>query len=72
MKHLFDPFFTTRRDKGGMGLGLFVSHGIIKGHNGQLEAESEGGKGTTFFVKLPALEKIRRSGQRNQIVEGGL
>ncbi len=57
LNNLFNPFFTMRRGKGGTGLGLFVSHGIVKGHNGTIEVETELNKGTTFHVKLPAIEK---------------
>ncbi|HEX7315096.1 MAG TPA: ATP-binding protein [Pyrinomonadaceae bacterium] len=50
---VFDPFFTTK-GKAGMGLGLAVSYGIIRRHEGSIEAESELGRGTTFRIKLPA------------------
>ena len=50
---VFDPFFTTK-GKAGMGLGLAVSYGIIRRHEGGIEAESEVGRGTTFRIKLPA------------------
>jgi signal transduction histidine kinase/ActR/RegA family two-component response regulator len=50
---VFDPFFTTK-GKAGMGLGLAVSYGIVRRHEGQIEAESEVGRGTTFRLKLPA------------------
>lgn len=50
---LFDPFFTTRGDRGGTGLGLSICHGIITEHGGKLYAKSTPGKGATFFVELP-------------------
>ncbi len=53
LERLFDPFFTTRRGKGGTGLGLFFGHGIVKGHKGVLTAESEPGKGATMTIRLP-------------------
>jgi signal transduction histidine kinase len=53
LSRLFDPFFTT---KGGMGLGLAVSSEIIRAAGGNIEVESEVGKGTTFRIYLPACE----------------
>jgi len=50
---IMEPFFTTKLDSGGTGLGLSISNSIIKEHHGTLEFESEPGKGTVFFIKLP-------------------
>jgi len=49
--HLFEPFFTTKPT--GTGLGLSISAHIVTQHHGQIEVESEPGKGTTFRVALP-------------------
>ena len=49
---IFEPFFTTH--KNGTGLGLSVSYGIIKQHNGEISVQSEGkDKGAEFIIKLP-------------------
>ncbi|MFE8603913.1 sensor histidine kinase [Archangium violaceum] len=50
---LFQPFFTTKPVGEGTGLGLAVAYGIITGHGGRIEVESEEGRGTCFTVRLP-------------------
>ncbi|OGP30690.1 MAG: hypothetical protein A2073_01235 [Deltaproteobacteria bacterium GWC2_42_11] len=50
---IFTPFFTTKREGEGIGLGVFVVHNIIKRHTGDIHVESEEGGGTTFIIKLP-------------------
>ena len=50
---IYDPFFTTKESRKGTGLGLAVSYGIIKKHQGFILVESEEGKGTTFTIRLP-------------------
>ena len=49
----FEPFYSTRHDKGGMGLGLSIAHGIVADHNGSIRIDGEIGKGTTVTVELP-------------------
>lgn len=54
LPHLTDPFFTTKRESGGTGLGLSVSAAIIKDHGGALTFNSVPGAGTTVTLALPA------------------
>ena len=54
---IFDPFFSTK-GKGGMGLGLAVSFGIIRRHEGSIEVESAVGCGTTFRIRLPIAKGV--------------
>lgn len=51
LNKLFSPFFTTK--EGGSGLGLTISHRIVKNHGGTIQVESSPGKGTTVTIKLP-------------------
>jgi signal transduction histidine kinase len=53
LKRITDPFFTTRRERGGTGLGLAVSDRIVSDHGGSLHFESTPGKGTTVRVTFP-------------------
>ena len=51
---LFTPFFTTKDN--GTGLGLAICHNVISAHSGSVVVESQLNKGTTFYIKLPALK----------------
>ena len=60
MGKIYDPFFTTKPTIKGVGLGLSVSHGIIKKHGGRIDIESELGRGTAFTITLP-IEGVRNA-----------
>jgi len=56
LSHITDPFFTTKSNSGGIGLGLSISSRIVKEHGGTLAFTSEPGKGTTAEIILPVLQ----------------
>lgn len=66
-RHLFEPFFTRRRDGQGTGLGLSISYRIVSDHGGQIDAWSEGpGLGSEFSFTLPCREASKRNERRHQ------
>ncbi|MFW5836672.1 MAG: sensor histidine kinase [Desulfovibrionaceae bacterium] len=66
LQHIQDPFFTTKRDSGGTGLGLAVSAGIVKEHGGTLAYDSAPGQGAAAILRLPAAAADRAALQEGE------
>ena len=64
LKRIFDPFFTTKEVGKGTGLGLSICYGIMREHGGNIWAESQVDKGTTFHIELPVLSFEARPEQQ--------
>lgn len=56
LPYIFEPFFSTKGEAKGVGLGLSVVYGIIRDHQGEITVKSEVGKGTCFTIRLPACD----------------
>ena len=61
---IFDPFFSTKKEAKGVGLGLAVVYGIVQRYGGTISVESDPGVGTTFTIEL--LRRPPAAPQRNQ------
>ena len=63
-RRAFDPFFTTRRDRGGTGLGLHIVHNIVTNRlGGRLDLDSEPGNGTTVRIILPRVAPLQQAAE---------
>lgn len=70
MSHIFNPFFSTKPEGEGTGLGLSVSYGIIKKHDGEITLESEEGKGACVRIRLPFEMDATIQNKSKNAVEG--
>ncbi len=59
LQKIFDPYFSTKQKETGSGLGLYVSYGIIKSHDGHIDVTSSPDQGTQFDVYLPSYEPTK-------------
>jgi signal transduction histidine kinase len=67
LRHIFEPFFTRRRDGQGTGLGLSITYRIISEHGGTIEAASDGpGHGSQFRVTIPLVKHETKKQERRQ------
>ena len=57
-----EPFYTTREESGGTGLGMSISNTIIRNHRGKIEIASEKEVGTTVTVRLPVMQEKAKAG----------
>jgi signal transduction histidine kinase/ligand-binding sensor domain-containing protein/CheY-like chemotaxis protein len=76
IKRIFEPYFTTKKTGEGSGMGLAVTHGIVKSYGGDISVNSEVGKGTTFRVLLPCIrdtekQLIEAESQLKEEIPGG-
>ncbi len=73
LEHIFEPFYTTKPEGEGTGLGLAVVFGIVQQHQGFMHVHSEADIGTTFDIYLPAIEEspIDLSVQESADAQGG-
>ena len=63
-RRAFDPFFTTRRDQGGTGLGLHIVYSIVTNRlGGRLDLDSEPGKGTQIQIILPKVAPLEQAAE---------
>jgi two-component system NtrC family sensor kinase len=53
LRQIFEPFFSTKTNKGGTGLGLSITYGLIRELGGDIKVQSQVGQGTTFTLSLP-------------------
>ena len=72
LDRIFDPFYTTKKDTGGTGLGLSVVLGIVKSHHGAIRLHSGENKGTTFRIFFPcSIDPVELTSQAHSPLKSG-
>jgi len=59
--HIYDPFFTTKKEGEGTGLGLSIVYGVVSNHGGKIKVDSHENQGTTFTLTFPVLQAENRN-----------
>jgi signal transduction histidine kinase len=62
LHHIYDPFFTTKKEGEGTGLGLSIVYGVVSNHGGKIRVKSQSNQGTTFILTFPVLNAEDRHG----------
>ncbi len=68
LERIFEPYYTTKEQGKGTGLGLAVIHGIVKNHGGDISVKSQPGKGSTFTVYIPIIDDVEIAGESEEPV----
>jgi len=72
LSKVFEPYFTTRSDSGGSGLGMSVAFGIVQSHNGYIDIVSDPGRGSQVVISFPVSEKKEINNEIEQVdIDGG-
>ena len=71
LPRLFEPFYTTKQDKKGVGLGLSVVQGIIQRHSGRIDVRTKVGQGTTFVFSLPERSRLEIELLSGEVIPNG-
>jgi two-component system, NtrC family, sensor kinase len=70
IKRVFEPFFSTRTQKGGTGLGLSITYGLVQELGGSIAVESQVGRGTRFTITLPFISEVKANETHSGVAGG--